>query len=76
MVKLYSIKSKTIIADLKKVLKNKSRYKNTLRNTLALKVTSKEVKIFTTTALVSKSQYDASKKILKIKIRCADKKIY
>lgn len=76
MVKLHSIKSKTILADLKKVLKNKSRYKNTSRNTLALKFTSKEVKIFTTTALVSKSQYDASKKILKITIRCVDKKIH
>ena len=76
MVKLHSIKSKTILADLKKVLKNKSRYKNTSRNTLALKFTSKEVKIFTTTALVSKSQYDASKKILKTTIRCVDKKIH
>ena len=44
------------------------------KNILAWKIAKIEDKIFSTTGLINKSQYDANKQVLQIKIRCFDNK--
>ena len=44
------------------------------KNILAWKIAKIEDKIFSTTGLINKSQYDANKQVLQINIRCFDNK--